>query len=198
LPNTVATHPLASASKDSAPDAARLREINTIATYKPRFGGVLLFGDRVEQRRSKRAAQHGVVIDEKISGNPNKRCRMRQTLTNTCVLENADYRGTGGVSENNRRLGFQPAFIDRETCTVYLSRFADGRLAPCHLLDGLPAELVLARSEQGHVARVKASVVSGFVHDEHFYTRDEAAAALVSTPDFDLSRSQETSLRWAA
>src|ERR1700682_2778851 len=52
-------------------------------------------------------------------------------------LETARFRGTGGVSENNRSLGFQPAFIDRETQTVQLSRFPDGRLAPCHLLDGL-------------------------------------------------------------
>ena len=97
-------------------------------------------------------------------------------------VETANYRGTMGVSENNRCLGFQPAFIDRETGTVYLSRFADGRLAPCHLLDGLPAELVLARDEQGHVTCVKDSVESGFVHDERFHTRAEAAAMLVAAP----------------
>jgi hypothetical protein len=97
-------------------------------------------------------------------------------------VETARYRGTNGVSENNRRLGFQPAFLDRDTRTVHLSRFADGRLAPCHLLDGLPAELVLAHSGEGRVMRVKASVVSGFVHFDRFYTRDEAAALLVSEP----------------
>ena len=114
------------------------------------------------------------------------------------ALEAADYRGTGGVSENDRSLSFQPAFIDRETCTVYLSRFPDGRLAPCHLLDGLPVELVLARNEHGRVTRVKASVASGFVHGEHFYTRDEAAAMLVSASQIDPLRSPETSLRQAA
>jgi hypothetical protein len=114
------------------------------------------------------------------------------------ALEAADYRGTGGVSENDRSPSFQPAFIDRETCTVYLSRFPDGRLAPCHLPDGLPAELVLARNEQGHVTRVKASVVSGFVHDGHFYTRDETAAMLASAPQIEPSQSLETSLRQAA
>ena len=95
-------------------------------------------------------------------------------------VEIACYRGTNGVSESNGRLGFQPAFIDRETGTVYLSRFADGRLAPCHLLDGLPAELVLGRDEQGHVTRVKDSVESGFVHGEGFHTRHEVAAMLVA------------------
>ena len=124
---------------------------------------------------------------------------IEHTLTKASLaLEAANSRGIGGVSENNRRLSFQPAFIDRETRTVYLSRFPDGRLAPCHLLDGLPAELVLARNEEGHVTRVKASVVSGFVHDEHFYTRDETAAMLASAAQIEPSRSLETSLRQAA
>jgi hypothetical protein len=80
---------------------------------------------------------------------------MGQTLARSLLeLENANYRGTGGVSENNRCMGFQPAFIDRESGTVYLSRFPDGRLAPCQLFDGLPAELVLARDVRGRAVRL--------------------------------------------
>ena len=123
---------------------------------------------------------------------------MRQMTKISLALETANYRRTGGVSENNRGLAFQPAFVDRETGTVHLSRFPDGRLAPCHLLDRLPAEVVLARNEQGRVMRVKASLVSGFVHGERFYTRDESAAMLVSAPEFDLAQSLDTPLRWAA
>ena len=124
---------------------------------------------------------------------------MRHTLTKSALaFESANYRGTRGVSESNRGLGFQPAFIDRETGGVHLSRFPDGRLAPCHLLDGLPGEIVLARDRQGHVTRVKPSLVSGFVHGERFYTRDEAAAMLVSASEFDLAQSLDTPLRWAA
>ena len=124
---------------------------------------------------------------------------MNLTLTKISLeLETNHYRGTGGVSENNRSLGFQPAFIDRETGTVHRSRFPDGRLAPCHLLDGLPAEFVRARDDEGRVTRVKSSVVSGFVHDGRFYTRDEAAAFLVSPSKFDRSRNPDTSLRKAA
>jgi hypothetical protein len=124
---------------------------------------------------------------------------MEQTLTRAVLaFENATYRGTNGISENNRCLGFQPAFIDRETCTVYLSRYPDGRLAPCHLLDGLPGELVLARNGLGRVTRVKASLVSGFVDDERFYTRDEAAAFLVSAPVEELTRSADVGSRRAA
>jgi len=124
---------------------------------------------------------------------------MELTLTKALLaIETTQYRGTGGVSENNRGLGFQPAFVDRETGTVHLSRFPDGRPAPCHLLDGLPAEIVLVRDRRGRVTRVKASVVSGFVHGERFYTCDQAAAMLVSARGFDLAQSLDTPLRWAA
>jgi hypothetical protein len=124
---------------------------------------------------------------------------MELTLTKALLaIETAQYGGTGGVSENSRGLGFQAAFIDRETGRVHLSRFPDGRLAPCHLLDGLPAEIVLARDWRGRVMRVKASLVSGFVHGKRFYTRDEAAAMLVSAPEFDLAQSLGTPLPWAA
>ncbi|MBL8482231.1 MAG: hypothetical protein JNJ60_08555, partial [Rhodocyclaceae bacterium] len=39
-----------------------------------------------------------------------------------------------------------------------------------------PDELVLARSPSGRVSSIKHSVVSGFVLEQRFYTRDEAAA----------------------
>lgn len=92
--------------------------------------------------------------------------------------ENRDYEGTGGRSEENSGAGFAPAFLDTETRRVYGSCFADGRPAPFHLLDGLPAELVVARNACGRVAQIKCSVVSGFLRGGRFYTRDEAAAAL--------------------
>lgn len=124
---------------------------------------------------------------------------MNPTLTkSSLVQESARCPGTGGVSEDDWSLGFQPAFIDRETETVHWSRFPDGRLAPCHLFDGLPAELVRARDEQGRVTRVKSSLVSGFVRAGRFYTHDEAAALLVAPSEFDRSRGPDTSLRKAA
>jgi hypothetical protein len=112
---------------------------------------------------------------------------MESTLTRASLeVETAYYRGTNGLSDNNRGLGFQSAFYDQATRTVYLSRFADGRLAPFHLLDGLPPELVLARDER-YVTQVKASVISGFVRDDQFYTRYEAAAMLRPVPEKRLS-----------
>lgn len=94
----------------------------------------------------------------------------------TLRSENRRYRGSGGRSPENRGAGFRPAFRDSETGCVYESRFGDGRPAPCHLLDGLPDAVVLARDDCGRVRDVKPGVVSGFVRDERFYTRDEAAA----------------------
>jgi hypothetical protein len=95
-------------------------------------------------------------------------------------LENNRYCGTGGVSSENRSAGFRPAFMDAVTHAVYLSRFADGRIAPFHILDGLPDELVLERRASGRVAAAKPSVISGFVRSDLFYTRDEAAALVAA------------------
>ena len=90
-------------------------------------------------------------------------------------LETRSYGGTGGVSAENRCYGFRPGFVDRNTGAVYLSRFANGCPAPFHVLDGLPDEVILARDEHGRVAVVKASIESGFIFADRFYTRDEAA-----------------------
>ena len=92
--------------------------------------------------------------------------------------QNKRFMNTGGRSQENRSEGFRPAFSDTSTGTVYLSCFANGRPAPMHMLDGLPAEVVLARTESGRVTAVKDSVVAGFVKAGEFYTREEAAAAL--------------------
>lgn len=89
--------------------------------------------------------------------------------------ETIAYHGSGGVSTENRCLGFRPAFRDTETGRVYPSRFADGRPAPFHLIDGLPDEVAVARNVAGRVTRVKDTVVSGFTLNGCFYNRDEAA-----------------------
>jgi hypothetical protein len=91
-------------------------------------------------------------------------------------METAAHRGTGGVSAENRQLGFRPAFQDTHTGQTYLSTFADGQPAPFHLLEGLPERLVLARDRHGRVSRVEGSIVAGFLREGVFYTRAQAAA----------------------
>ena len=80
------------------------------------------------------------------------------------------------MSAENGALGFQPVLLDRETGEVHASRFADGRPAPLHVLEGLPRTLVTVRSASGHVLRAKPSLVSGFVRLGRFYTREEVRA----------------------
>lgn len=91
--------------------------------------------------------------------------------------ENLVHAGSGGLSRENNRLGFLPAFFDFATHAIYPSSFADGRPAPFHLLDGLPDEVVIERSPSGRVISAKASLISGFVRDGFFYTRSAAARA---------------------
>ena len=92
--------------------------------------------------------------------------------------ENVVHEGTGGRSQANSGLGFRPAFYDFATQRIYPSRFADGRLAPFHLLDGLPDEVIVDRLPNGRVVSAKATLISGFVRDGFFYTRTAAARAV--------------------
>jgi hypothetical protein len=97
-------------------------------------------------------------------------------------IENLLFDGTGGRSQENSSLGFRAAFFDFDTCTIYLSRFADGRVAPMHLMDGLPTEVVVERSPAtGRVLSAKASLISGFERNGFFYTR---VAAIRATRDW--------------
>ncbi|HRE55654.1 MAG TPA: hypothetical protein PLP22_12805 [Candidatus Competibacter sp.] len=94
------------------------------------------------------------------------------------AAQNRRFKGSGGISQENRVGGFLPAFADTETGATYRSCFADGSPAPIHLLDGLPVELVVARSANGRVTSVKDSVVAGFIRAGRFYTREQAAEAM--------------------
>jgi len=91
--------------------------------------------------------------------------------------ENAVHAASGGCSDGNHDLGFRAAFFDYASQRLYLSRFADGRLAPVHLLDGLPEEVVVDRALSGRVIAARASLVAGFERHGLFYTRKSAARA---------------------
>jgi hypothetical protein len=91
--------------------------------------------------------------------------------------ESAAHPGTGGAGYRCALLGFRPAFFDPSTFAIHLSRFADGRLAPVHLLDGLPDEVVVDRSASGRAVAAKACLIPGFERDGFFYTRESTARA---------------------
>lgn len=75
-------------------------------------------------------------------------------------------------------LRFQAAFLDFGTQAIHPSRYADGRPAPLHVLDGLPDHLVVDRAIDGRVVAAKASLIEGFVRNGFFYTRRAAARAV--------------------
>ena len=100
---------------------------------------------------------------------------MKQLLTNKQLEnENIRYQGTNGVSQQNHHSGFIPAFCDMDTGRTELSRFANGAIAPLHLLESLPQEWVEKRDSFGNVLAIKASVITGFIKRGCFYTREEA------------------------
>jgi hypothetical protein len=91
--------------------------------------------------------------------------------------QNANFKGTMGVSLKNSSCGFIPAFRDGSTGRVELARFRNGEVAPMHLIAGLPVDWATTFDEDGDVASVKSTIVAGFVRDEQFFTRDEACDA---------------------
>ena len=108
--------------------------------------------------------------------------RQSHQATRLCAAalaeENRRCAGSGGLSQNNQAAGFLPAYRDARTNRVVPSCFADGRLAPVHVLEGLPSEWVTSRDAEGRVTGVVDSVEAGFLRDGRFYSREQAAAAL--------------------
>lgn len=108
-----------------------------------------------------------------------KAARTETRVTNVALSQqSSEHKNTGGFSQDNDRNGFHPAFIDAVTGTIYHSRFADGRLAPFHLLEGLPEDVIAERDAHGRVAAAKSSVVADFVRDGRFFSREEAASVV--------------------
>ena len=99
---------------------------------------------------------------------------MAQTMTKEILAsQNEKFAGSGGVSHDNKDMGFVPGFLDEETGSVYPSRHADGSPAAVHLIEGLPENLVLKRDSAGRVCVIKATVIAGFIRDGLFFTREQ-------------------------
>ncbi|TCK08955.1 sigma-54-dependent Fis family transcriptional regulator [Marinobacterium mangrovicola] len=110
---------------------------------------------------------------------PGKSRRKGGRILTLTDLENQNrlFRGRGGVSEENRALGFRPAFYDMDSGIILPSRFANGREAPMHLLEGLPEDLIESRDDKGRPCAARAGIIAGFSRNGQFYTRDQAASA---------------------
>ena len=102
---------------------------------------------------------------------------MSRALTQIALRrESAPYTGTCGDSGTACRNRFRPAFRDADG-RVEIARLADGRPAPMHLIGKLPAVWAKLCDANGNIIELKAGIVAGFVRDDRFYTREEAAAS---------------------
>ncbi len=103
---------------------------------------------------------------------------MKELTSRRCLEEeNASQADASPGSAENADVGFRAAFFDYASQKLYLSRFADGGIAPVHMLDGLPEEVVVDRAPAGRVLAVRASLVAGFERHGLFYTRKAAGRA---------------------
>ncbi|HIG39717.1 MAG: hypothetical protein ABGY96_17870 [bacterium] len=91
----------------------------------------------------------------------------------TLKSESLKYAGTPGVSMHCDARRFKPAFLDKSTGRIEISRLNNGRPAPVHIINWLPAEWAISFFRDGSVKSLKRSVISGFVCDTVFYTRDQ-------------------------
>ena len=102
--------------------------------------------------------------------------RLQGVLTQLSLRdENVLFETTRGVSRNNRSSGFIPAYLNTASGERVPSRFADGSLAPVHVLDGLPESWIAARDADGRVTRTRPGIIAGFLRDGCFFTREQAA-----------------------
>ena len=92
--------------------------------------------------------------------------------------ENQAFAGTGGISANAKAAKLLHAFQDIETGRTEIARMANGSPAALHLIIGLPDEWVVARNRCGHISAIKNTIVAGFLRNDVFYTRAQAAALL--------------------
>ena len=101
----------------------------------------------------------------------------RPVSKRTLDRENLAFAGTNGISSNNRKLRFLPAFRDEDTGRIEIARLENGRPAPAHLIVGLPEEWAVLFSCEGVILALKPSITAGFLRDNVFFTREQAAAA---------------------
>ncbi len=93
----------------------------------------------------------------------------------TLGRENRRFSHTRGVSANCSSMRFLPAFRDTISGETHLSLLPNGSVSPIHILDGLPEHWILERDHRQRVTAVKHSIISGFVRNGKFYTREDLA-----------------------
>ena len=123
-----------------------------------------------------RTVESGAISPTKADEKRGQSMKRKGVLSTQLLRrENRQFSNTNGVSERNHNRGFVPAFLDTRSGISVVSRYADGRPAPIHILDGLPAAWITAFNSKGQVTAVREGVIAGFIHSGRVYTREEAA-----------------------
>jgi hypothetical protein len=112
----------------------------------------------------------------------------RRTSQGICGIplleeENRRFADSPGISINNRGSGFLPAFKNSLSGYSVVSRFADGCPAPIHIIDGLPDEWLEGRDINGEAIGIRPHIISGFLRNGRFYTREEVSLAVLNQDD---------------
>lgn len=69
---------------------------------------------------------------------------------------------------------FVPAFMDKRNGRIEIARTRVGLPATYHVIEWLPREWASTVTDTGRVSCLHPQIVSGFVHNGIFYTREEA------------------------
>lgn len=93
----------------------------------------------------------------------------------TLKMENLAFTGTRGISENNSGSGYLPAFRDSRTGNIEIARTRTGTPASFHMIEWLPRTWAQTFSPSGTIQSLRPEIVSGFVRNGIFYTREELA-----------------------
>lgn len=76
--------------------------------------------------------------------------------------------------------GFTPAFLNAESGDIAFAKFANGFPAPVHIVEGLPENWFKQPNKKSGKEDLKQEIVSGFIREGHFFTREEATQQLAS------------------
>ncbi len=104
--------------------------------------------------------------------------QLLSSKTTRLIHENIHYQNTLGISGSNVEYGFMPAFLDRNSGKIYRSCFSDGRPSAVHLYDALPDAVITKRNNNNKPIAVNACIISGFLFNEQFYTREQTIEIL--------------------
>lgn len=91
------------------------------------------------------------------------------------AIQASDYPGARSVPHHVADAGLTPAFLDKRTGRIEIARTRVGLPASTHVIDWLPREWAKSVTDKGRVSSLRPEIISGYIRDGIFYTREEIA-----------------------